>query len=199
MAEPRRVRADAERNRHAILAATEKLLRGSDPGQVTIERVAEVAGVGKATVFHRFGNRMGLMQAVMEQRATALQEAIVAGPPPLGPGAPARERFIAFLDAVTDLVTQNAGLMTAHDHAAAVRKNTSGERQENSVYQTWHAHVAGLIEEARPELDGALLAHLILGGLHTEPVARLIRDGEFQRLRTSLRDLATALLGTTGE
>jgi hypothetical protein len=29
-----------------------------------------------------------------------LQEAVVAGPPPLGPGAPARDRLLAFADGV---------------------------------------------------------------------------------------------------
>ena len=50
-------------------------------------------------MFHRFGNRNGLMYALMVQRAQALEEAVTAGPPPLGPGAPDRDRLLAFLDA----------------------------------------------------------------------------------------------------
>ena len=84
VAEPRRVRADAERNRRAIVDATERLLRSHDPEHVTIERVARAAGVGKATVFHRFGSRTGLMQAIMEQRAAELQATVASGAPPLG-------------------------------------------------------------------------------------------------------------------
>lgn len=194
MAEQRRVRADAERNRQAILDATEQLLRGHDPEYVTIERVAEAAGVGKATVFHRFGSRTGLMQAVMEQRAAELQAAVTSGAPPLGPGAPAGERLIAFLDAVTELAGQNVGLMTAHEHAVATRKNTAVERQSNPVYDAGHAHVSTLIQQARPDLDATLLAHIILGSLHTEPIAQLVRDGESQRLATCLHDLVAALL-----
>jgi len=60
-------------------------------------------------VFHRFGNRSGLMYALMVQRAQALEEAVTAGPPPLGPGA--RDRLLAFLDAIAGVVSRNKSLM----------------------------------------------------------------------------------------
>jgi AcrR family transcriptional regulator len=60
-----------------------------------MEQVAAAAGVGKGTVFHRFGNRMGLMYALMVERAKALEQAVASGPPPLGPGAPDRDRLLA--------------------------------------------------------------------------------------------------------
>jgi hypothetical protein len=47
---------------------------------------------------------MGLMTALMIERAQALTEAVIFGPPPLGPGAPDRERLLAFLDAVIEVV-----------------------------------------------------------------------------------------------
>jgi AcrR family transcriptional regulator len=194
VAEPRRVRADAERNRDAILAATEKLLEDNDPGQVTIEQAAAAAGVSKATVFHRFGSRTELMGALIERRAASLQSAVESGPPPLGPGAPPRERLIAFLEALTGLAAQNTGLLTAHDHAVATRKNTTGARQANPVYLAWHAHIAELLRQGRPTLDAPLLAHIILGSLHTDPIVQLVRSGQARRLSAALRDIATALL-----
>lgn len=190
----RRERADAVRNRQAILDATEQLLRQEDPEQVTVERVAAAAGVSKATVFHRFTNRTGLMEAVMRQRADILAAAVNAGPPPLGPGASAVDRLTAFLDAIVDLATHNAGLLTAHDHALATRKHTGESRQANPVYQEWHTHISTLIHDGHPELDAPLLAHMLLGFLHTGPVAQLVRDGESARLRTCLRLLATTVV-----
>jgi AcrR family transcriptional regulator len=194
LAEPRRVRADAERNRHAILAATVELLQDNDPEQVTVERVAATAGVSKATVFHRFGNRTTLMQAVMQQRAATLQAAITSGAAPLGPGTAPLERLTAFLHALTDLAARNAGLMTAHEHAVVTRKNTTSERQANPIYQAWHTHIAGLVQQIRPDLDASLLAHIILGSLHSEPIAQLVRDGQSRRLASCLDDVATAVI-----
>ncbi|MBF6223470.1 helix-turn-helix transcriptional regulator, partial [Nocardia abscessus] len=103
MAEGRaRERADAARNRRAILAATRALLAEHGAEGVTMERVAAVAGVGKGTIFHRFGSRAGLLQELMAEPALALREAVASGPPPLGPGAPPADRLVAFFAAMTE-------------------------------------------------------------------------------------------------
>ncbi|HEY0453785.1 helix-turn-helix domain-containing protein [Actinophytocola sp.] len=186
----RRERADAARNRRAILLATEDLLTRHRPDEVTIEQVAAAAGVGKGTVFHRFGNRMGLMIALMQERARGLNEAVESGPPPLGPGAPPRERLLAFLSAVVDLVGRNKGLLAALGQAVSPRAH--GE--DHPVYLFWHGHITELIEAERPELDAPLLADLLLGGLQAEPILRLLERGETKRLEAGLHELAAGLL-----
>ncbi len=183
-----RERADAARNRAAILAAAERLLSEHGAEHVSIERVAQAAGVGKATVFHRFGSRAGLMRALAMERLGALQEAMRAGPPPLGPGAPPRDRLIAFFDAILEVATRNAALMAAYEHAE------TGERQEGLLYQVWHQHVSSLIAQARPDLDAELLGHLLLGSLHSDLVLHLLRRQETQRLTATLHELITTLL-----
>ena len=82
MTESDGLRADAVRNRTAILRATEELLTRYHPQQISMEKVAAAAGVGKGTVFHRFGSRHGLMRALMQERAQDLEIAITTGPPP---------------------------------------------------------------------------------------------------------------------
>jgi AcrR family transcriptional regulator len=196
LAGPPGERADAARNRRAILQAAEDLLRRHEPDQVSVDQVATAAGVSKATVFHRFGSRTGLMHALMEDRALALREAVTSGPPPLGPGAPPGERLAAFLDAVIGLASRNTGLLTAHQHAVATRKDTTGERLANPVYVFWHGHAAALIAQARPGLDADLLAHILLGSLHTDAVAQLVRSGQGPRVQASMRNLAATLLGS---
>ena len=84
--------------------------------------------------------------------------------------------------------------MTPHEHAVATRKNTAVERPSNPVHEAGHARVSTLIQQARPDLDATLLAHVILSSLHTEPIAQLLRDGGSRRLATCLHDLVTALL-----
>src|ERR671923_2506063 len=88
---PRRERADAARNRRRVLAAARRLFAERGVANVTMEEVARAAGVGKGTVFHRFGDRAGLALALLDDRERELQEAILHGPPPVGPGAPAYE------------------------------------------------------------------------------------------------------------
>ncbi|MET0135685.1 MAG: TetR/AcrR family transcriptional regulator [Kibdelosporangium sp.] len=198
MGEQRRERADAARNRQAILRAAEQLLAENEPEHVSVEQVAAVAGVAKGTVFQRFGSRMGLLRALVENRAHALQAAAAEGPPPLGPEAPALQRLVAFLDALLELAIRNIGLITAHDHAIATQKNNDHSRQANPIYQQWHTHVATLITECRPDLDADTLAHLLLGSLHSDLIAYQLRRGETGRLTDALRQLVTALLTSPG-
>jgi AcrR family transcriptional regulator len=192
--ERRPERADAARNRRAIMRAAEELLQRYEPTEVSMERVAAAAGVGKATVFHRFGSRAELMQALAHDRALSLRTATESGPPPLGPGAPPRERLMAFLDALVDHASRSIGLLTAQEHATLTSKTGAVSRHEHPVYRFWHGHVAGLIAAARPDLDADLLAHIVLGALHDPPIGRLLRDGERERVAASLRQLAASLL-----
>src|ERR1700722_4873808 len=158
MSQARPERADAVRNRRAILAATEALLAVHRPQDISIEQVALAAGVGKGTVFHRFGSRMGLMTALMIERAQALTEAVASGPPPLGPGAPDRERLLAFLDAVIEVVGRNKSLLAElafsgaaepapTDKGAAAEDGTvkDGHQDDHPVYRFWHGHISTLI------------------------------------------------------
>ncbi|MFF4607831.1 TetR/AcrR family transcriptional regulator [Streptomyces sp. NPDC001339] len=195
MAEVRRERADAARNRHAILKATERLLSEHPPEQVSMERIAAAAGVGKGTVFHRFGSRAGLMRELMLERAHALRESVTDGPPPLGPGAPPGQRLLAFLDAVVDMVGRNKGLLAALGQEATASRDTQEDsREQHSVYGFWHGHISALIIQERPDLDAELLAHVLLGALQNGPIVHLLGQGEAQRLAASLRLLVTGML-----
>ena len=97
LAAPRPERADAVRNRRLLLATARRMLAeecGADA--LTMDALAERAGLGKGTVFRRFGTRAGIFQALLDDDEQAFQEQVLFGPPPLGPGAPPLERLIAY-------------------------------------------------------------------------------------------------------
>src|SRR5690349_20855289 len=81
-------RADAVRNRRKILAAAAEVAEREGWAAMTIEDVAKAAGVGVGTIYRRFADRAGLLGALVNDREVELQRAFIAGPPPLGPGAP---------------------------------------------------------------------------------------------------------------
>jgi AcrR family transcriptional regulator len=66
------------------------------PERLTMDALAERSGLGKGTVYRRFGTRAGIFQALLDDVERTLQEQVLGGPPPLGPGAPALDRLIAF-------------------------------------------------------------------------------------------------------
>ncbi|MCP2298255.1 transcriptional regulator, TetR family [Nocardia amikacinitolerans] len=182
-----RERADAARNRRAILDATRTLLAEHGAEGVTMDRVAAAAGVGKGTIFHRFGSRAGLLHELVAEPAVALMEAVSSGPPPLGPGAPAAERVLAFFAAMTDLVIDNIELVVAYN---AVPPHP--RREEFHAF--WAAHITAMLREARPDLDAEVVGALLLAPLGGELASRMVRAGEADRLRTAVHDLVASVL-----
>jgi polyketide synthase 12 len=61
-----------------------------------MDALALRAGLGKGTVFRRFGTRAGIFQALLDDDERAFQEQVLSGPPPLGPGASPLDRLIAY-------------------------------------------------------------------------------------------------------
>ena len=93
---PHAERADAVRNRRHLLATAREMLAGEGADTLTMDALAQRAGLGKGTVFRRFGTRAGIFQALLDDDERAFQEQVLSGPPPLGPGAPPLDRLIAY-------------------------------------------------------------------------------------------------------
>jgi polyketide synthase 12 len=89
-------RADAVRNRLHLLATAREMLAEHGVDKLTMDGLAERAGLGKGTVFRRFGTRAGIFEALMEDAERAFQEQVLSGPTPLGPGAAPLDRLIAY-------------------------------------------------------------------------------------------------------
>jgi len=89
-------RGDAARNRLLLLDAARKLIAERGPDAVTMDEIAATAGVGKGTLFRRFGSRAGLMMVLLDEDERALQEAFLFGPAPLGPAAVPLDRLLAY-------------------------------------------------------------------------------------------------------
>jgi AcrR family transcriptional regulator len=93
---PHAERADAVRNRRHLLATAREMLAEEDADTLTMDALAQRAGLGKGTVFRRFGTRAGIFQALLDDDERAFQAQVLSGPPPLGPGAPPLDRLIAY-------------------------------------------------------------------------------------------------------
>ncbi len=153
-------RVDAARNRELILCAARRLFQERGAGCVSMDEVAGAAGVGKGTLFRRFGSRASLAAAVLSEHERALQEGFIRGEPPLGPGAPARERLIAFGEAMLDMLEVHSELILSAE--------TGPARFAHPAYAVHRLHVALLLGEADPACDAELLADTLLAALGAE-------------------------------
>lgn len=177
---PPKERADAARNRAAILDAAASLFAEHGVDAVSMDQVAAAANVGKGTLFRRFGDKAGLAAALLDARERVLQEGILHGPPPLGPGAPPSERLLAFADAYADYVLKHLPLVRMSETAAP------GARYRIGAYRFWHRHVAILLG-GTPDPEYA--AHALLAPLAAEHVTALLPELGEGRLRAGIARL----------
>src|SRR5439155_3521180 len=107
------------RNRQRVLDAAERLFGSAEPGAVTMEDIARAAGVGRATLYRRFPNPAAVAVALLDEHEYRLQERILHGEPPLGPGAKPQERLAAFYEAMVDLLERHLHLALGAETGAA--------------------------------------------------------------------------------
>ena len=173
--EPRE-RSDAARNRQRIMEAATMLVGERGIDNVSMDDIARAAGVGTGTLYRRFGDRAGLALALLDEDTRTFQDALIGGPPPLGPGAPALERIHAFGDGLISLTERHTALLLA-----AGPPSGGGARP----YELYATHLTILLREAAPELDAEFTAQALLAmlgpGQHLH--ARVGLDWSLDRLR----------------
>jgi AcrR family transcriptional regulator len=181
-------RADAVRNRERILCAATRLFAERGAGCVSMDDVADAAGVGKGTLFRRFGSRASLAAAVLSEREREFQEGFIRGQPPLGPGAQPRERLIAFGEAMLETLEAHSELLLAAE--------TGPARYTHPAYGVHRLHVTLLLHEADPECDAELLAESLLAALGAELFVYLreVRGMPLSRLKQGWRELVLRTL-----
>ena len=194
-------RADAARNRRLLLVTAREIIDGQGAGQLTMDGLAERAGLGKGTVFRRFGTRSGIFQALLDDDERDFQEQVLAGSPPLGPGAPPLDRLIAYGRARIDFLI---------GHREIARAALDGRQQVPAGSQTpmSREHIRFLLGQMRlgaadldvlaiqltAALDGPLLLYLssdILAQAAPQVSERLGRGWEdlIQRFRGPVRQV----------
>ena len=182
-------RADAARNRLHLLSTARQMLAEQGPARLTMDGLAERAGLGKGTVFRRFGTRAGIFQALLDDDERAFQQQVLSGPPPLGPGADPLDRLIAYGRA-------RAGFMVGHRDIARAALDCSQPIPAGRQAPMSQIHIRVLLArlnlgrvdldmlatQLAAALDGPVLLYLSAG--------ELADDGDAeQRLARAWQDL----------
>ncbi|UWX97005.1 TetR/AcrR family transcriptional regulator [Arthrobacter zhaoxinii] len=182
------IRVDAARNRNRLLEAALELVAADGADALTMDDLASRARVGKGTVFRRFGSRAGLMQALLDHAEQGFQTAFLLGPPPLGPGAPARDRLHAFGLARLVALKVTGELARAADV-------DPGTRYQHPSRSLARRHLAGLLRLSGPVPDPELAAYQLTAFLDAGLLLHL--HGEegmsLHRLEKGWEDLVDAV------
>ena len=182
-------RADAARNRLKILEAAERLIARHGIENVSMDMLAQEAGVGKGTIFRRFGDRASLALSLLDEHEQAFQEAFIRGEPPLGPGAPPIERLRAFGHAMIELLEEHGDLILVGE------SGTPCARFRSAPFRAHRAHVTSLLNELDPRLDAEYHADSLLAVLAADQYRHLRREREMpiERVRAGWDSVVAAV------
>jgi hypothetical protein len=103
----------------------------------------------------------------------SFQDAVISGPPPLGPGAAPGTRLEAFCLRLIELQQSHMEL------ALAAEPRAGGPAA--GAYSFLLLHLQRLVAELKPDADSGVLANLILGCLAPPVLARLRGDPEIDQ------------------
>lgn len=159
----RPLRADAQRNRVAILDAAEAEFR--DRGmEASIDGIAERAGVGVGTVYRNYDTKEALMRAIVAAHVAPLVEAAQQGLSDPDPGA----AFCGFIRRITSESCEFKALADALAGAgldfAAVKEQAAGDLFDAVRQLFERAQQAGAI---RGDVTADDIGALIQGLSHT--------------------------------
>ena len=182
-------REDAARNRMLLLDAARTLIAEHGADSVTMDDIATAAGVGKGTLFRRFGNRAGLMMVLLDDDERNLQREFMFGPPPLGPGAPPLDRLLAFGRERMRFAQRHRALLAAANRDPAARYG--------APYVVLRSHVRMLLGEAGTSGDLDAQADALLALLDPDYIShRMDRAGvTLEGLAAAWEGLAHKLCG----
>jgi AcrR family transcriptional regulator len=188
-------RADAARNRRKLLAATERLIAEHGIQNVGMDLIAREAGVGKGTLYRRFGDRAGLAHALLDEHSKAFQDAAIRGAPPLGPGAPPADRLEAFLHGLLDLHSRYLDLLVVGE------MTVPGARFRLGPYPMYATHVHMLVTQIDPRLAADAVTHALLAPLAADVLAHQLRESQADpaALKAALSALVNGLTAAAGQ
>jgi AcrR family transcriptional regulator len=170
-----------------VLAAAAELFATRDTRTVTMDEIAKAAGVGRATVYRRYRDTWSIAVALLDEHERALQERLLRGDPPLGPGAPPADRLAAFYAAMVELLDAHADL--------ALATETGGARFATGAYGFWTAHVRSLLVEAGVAQPDSMVDVLLAPLAADVYVHQRTRGLTAAQITDALVRLARAVLG----
>ena len=204
------LRADARRNHEQVLVAAREAFVEGGPG-VSLEEVARCAGVGIATLYRRFGDRAGLLRAVviaaLEDSRTAAEAALAS----TGGEADGLEALARYMHAVLDLRVsavvplaldrldlEDPGIAPVREASAAAVERLIQEAHDDGSLprQVGFADIGTLLVRLSRPLPGPVpaelndqLAHrhleLALAGMRSDPDVLLEKGLSREELRAA--------------
>ncbi|HEY3869095.1 MAG TPA: helix-turn-helix domain-containing protein [Actinocrinis sp.] len=157
--------------REALLAAAEAVVSESGAARLSTKEVARRAGVAESSIFYHFGDRAGLLEAVVWQHLPPVLDLFGDGPG--GHEGGLRENLVALFEALEALFLRVVPVMAVLQADGQVREGFIERSRETGIGP--HHAIAGtagfLAAERdagriRPDADLRAAAMLLVGGAY---------------------------------
>ena len=167
MSGPARVRMSPDHRREQLLALGVRLLSTRSLDELSIEMLAEEAGISRGLLYHYFGNKQDFHRAVCRRAADDLIEVTA----PVREGEPL-ERLALSLDAYVGYVEENfAG------YTSLVRGAASGDEDLQRIYEEAQTALTERIFDEAGDADATAAGLLEVFTIEDTPAVRLMVRG----------------------
>jgi AcrR family transcriptional regulator len=155
-------KAQADERRQAVVRAVRTLLADGAFHEASVDDVARIAGVSRATVYGHFGSRTGLVDAVCETLGASGERAALRAalelPDPVDALRASLEASTAFWAAEEAMLGQLTALAGIDPAAADWRARQRADRRAHCAELVTRLDGAGALEDAPQALDLLLVA-----------------------------------------
>ncbi|WP_231644697.1 TetR/AcrR family transcriptional regulator [Sciscionella sediminilitoris] len=154
--------------RQALLAAAEAVLSETGVGKLSTREVARRAGVAESSIFYHFGDRLGLLGAVVREHLP-LYQSVAAEVLESAASRSVRDNLLALLDALEAFYVRISGILAAVQadpqlHAEFAGRQSGPQRALGPLIDYLSEERARGRVRAGLDVDSAAL--LLLGAAH---------------------------------
>ncbi|MQY17225.1 TetR/AcrR family transcriptional regulator [Nocardia macrotermitis] len=176
--------------REAVIASAQQTLAESGLVRTSTKEIARRAGVAESSIFYHFGDRMGLLHAVLQRQLQPLKELLGDRP---GTEHTLREDLLDLLIALEEFYLAAIPAIAAIQSDAELRE--SYEKRSRDLDLGPHRAVDAILAHLSPgAADLRPAALLLTGAAHQRALQRHLSPPDALDVLPTREDLADALL-----
>ncbi|WP_218025882.1 TetR/AcrR family transcriptional regulator [Nocardia miyunensis] len=178
--------------REAVIASAQQVLTESGLARISTKEVARRAGVAESSIFYHFGDRMGLLQAVIQHQLLPLKGLLSDRQ---GTERTLREDLLDLLTTLEDFYLAAIPVIAAIQSDAELRE--SYEKRSRDMDLGPHRAVDAIVAHLSPRADTADLrpaALLLAGAAHQRAMQRHLSPPDALIALPTRDDIANTLL-----
>lgn len=150
---PKKRKNNPELLRHALILCAKDIMLTDGIANLSLQKVADMAGTSKGGLFHHFKNKDELMMSVFELFIAQVNTAIMAQ---------MNDKFGAFTRAYVLVFFDNADIGLTSDWAGLIRAMTA-DSQMHALWTNWLTHKLSVHSNTDSDIRLTVIRHAVDG------------------------------------